>query len=481
MKIPRTIGFRITLGFGLLIIAIIINAILTHRIVSGNQSLQEELSNVQEPSLRLLIEMRTSLHQSSDLLDTWMMSGRDPESDILMELGQILQVRIPELHRKILPLSDYWRNQDAESYNDLYALFNDSVQSKTLIFTRKISPDTAAIPDFIHSCNALDNLIQVFDRHTVQSRVKLENTYIKTRKILLVSSILIALSAILIAFILYLALVNPIKQYRDTITSMGKGVIPEKKFREGSDEMGQIGIALNGMIKGLRDLSEFAEQIGKGNFRSDFTPQSDQDILGNSLIRLRADLHNAVIEEEKRKREDESRNWSNQGIARFSEILREHSDDSQSLATRLISELVNYLGARVGGIFIIRKGGPEDGMIDLIASYAYDREKHIKKRIHPGEGLVGRCIQEGSTIFLTDIPDDYIRIKSGLGEDKPKSLLIVPIRLNELIIGVIEIASLEVLPEFQIEFVERIGSSIASSFSGEQVGSSKPPKKDPES
>ena len=77
--------------------------------------------------------------------------------------------------------------------------------------------------------------------------------------------------------------------------------------------------------------------------------------------------------------------------------------------------------------------------------------------------LLGRCVQEGSTIFLTEIPDDYIKIKSGLGQDNPKILLIVPIRLTEIIIGVIEIASLEIIHDFQIEFVERIGSTIASS------------------
>jgi hypothetical protein len=309
-------------------------------------------------------------------------------------------------------------------------------------------------------------MIQRFDDLVAEANVGLETVYGNAGNILLITGIVIVIAAIVIALLLYFALVNPIKQYSDAITSMGKGIIPDKEFREGSDELGQIGAALNSMIKGLRDLSVFAEEIGKGNFKSEFTPLSKDDILGNSLIRLREDLMNAAIEEEKRKREDERRNWSNQGIARFSEILREHSGDTKTLADKLISELVNYLGARVGGIFLIRRKKEEPGDIEMIASYAYERTKHIKKTIQPGEGLVGRCVQEGSTIFLTDIPDGYIKIKSGLGEDDPKSLIIVPIRLNELIVGVIEIASLEVIQDFQIEFVERIGSSIASSLSG---------------
>ncbi len=481
MKFPRTIGFRIILGFGLLILAIILNTVLTHRMVSGNQASCEELSSIQEPSLRLLIEMRTTLHQSQYLLEAWAVSGRDTESDLLMGLEQLLQVRIPELHNQIIPLSDNWRSQDAINYHELYNWYSDSVRTSTLVFTRNLSRNLniELSSNYTRTYEALGNLIRVFDRLTAESRKNLEETYNKTRSVLLVSSILIVLIAILIAFLLYFALVNPIKQYRDTITSMGKGVIPDKEFREGSDEMGQIGLALNSMIKGLGDLSEFAEEIGKGNFRSDFSPQSEQDILGNSLIRLREDLQKAAIEEEKRKREDERRNWSNHGIARFSEILREYSGDSPALANKLISELVTYLGARVGGIFLIRGNNPEDSSIDLYASYAYDRAKHLKKSIQPGEGLVGRCIQEGSTIFLTDIPEDYIKIKSGLGEDKPKSLLIAPIRLNDQIIGVLEIASLEIFQEFQIEFVERIGTSIASSLSGEQTSSSDPETVEP--
>ena len=131
--------------------------------------------------------------------------------------------------------------------------------------------------------NELANLINRFDRLAVQANERTDRMYQKTHNILLSTGVLIALAGILIATLLYFALVSPIRQYSDTITSMGKGIIPDKKFREGSDDMGQIGAALNNMIKGLGDLSVFAEEIGKGNFKSEFSPLSDRDILGNSL------------------------------------------------------------------------------------------------------------------------------------------------------------------------------------------------------
>lgn len=476
MRIPRTIGFRITLGFGLLIIAIIVNIILSYRIVARAQTTQENLSLVLEPSIRNLIELKSSIHQIKDLGQSWVNNSMDPGSQTLAELRFNLQERIPQIHQGLLHLSADWRERDLEAYQELYRYINDSLYSRISELTSSVQgsalsdtimrdPGTRAfLAGFEHADGQLADLISRFDRLVIQASERSEAIYRQTLNVLLITGVLIVLSAIIIAVFLYLGLVRPINRYTKTITSMGRGVIPDMEFREGQDEMGQIGTALNSMIRGLGNLADFSEEIGKGNFRSDFTPLSEKDILGNSLIRLREDLQKAAVEEEKRKREDERRNWSNQGIARFSEILREHSGDRQALTDKLISELVNYLGARVGGIFLIQNTKAKN--IELIAGYAYERKKHLKKTIEYGEGLIGRCVQEGNTILLTDVPEDYLKIKSGLGEDNPKSLIIVPIRLTDNIIGVIEIASFEIIQDFQIEFVERIGTTIASSLTG---------------
>jgi hypothetical protein len=492
MRFPRTIGFRIAVGFGLLIITIFFSARLSYRLMARVQATQTSLHYVLEPSIRKLIELQNTIHQAGDIVTSWDRSGHNAGSPRLRELREIYQSRLPATQLQILKLSDGWKQEDSDAYSKLSKYISDSLYEQTMQFINSPSPAFRSSGDSLTATKPLNDLlkpyqftdreigiiIERFDMMSAQADEKAEAIFRKAGNIMLVTGVAIALAALIIASLLYVSLARPIKQYRDSITLIGKGVIPDRKFREGTDEMGQIGAALNSMIKGLGNLSQFAGEIGKGNFKSDFSPLSEQDILGNSLIRLRESLKNAAIEEEKRKREDERRNWSNQGIARFSEIMREYSEDPGAQANKLISELVKYLGARVGGIFLIRPGestpgdaDAEPGDIELIASYAYDRTKHIKKVIKSGEGLVGRCVQEGSTIFMTNIPEDYIKIKSGLGEDNPRSLLIVPIRFNDRIIGVIEIASLEIVMDFQIEFVERIGSSIASSLSREHHGS----------
>jgi methyl-accepting chemotaxis protein len=153
----------------------------------------------------------------------------------------------------------------------------------------------------------------------------------------------------------------------------------------------------------------------------------------------------------------------------FADILRENNDNLAELTYSIIKNLVSYTNSIQAGIFILNDNDKDNPVIEMTACYAYDRRKFMQKTVLIGEGLVGRCFQEGKRIFMIDIPKDYISITSGLGKDNPRCLLLVPLKVNDEILGVIEIATFKTYEQHQIEFIEKVAASIASTISSVRI------------
>lgn len=207
----------------------------------------------------------------------------------------------------------------------------------------------------------------------------------------------------------------------------------------------------------ISKLSDFANDLGKGLYDSSYEPYGNEDILGNILIEMR-DNTKTNLEEEKK------RSWSVSGVAKFGEILRNNLNDMGQLGDKVIREMVNYLGANQGGVFIVEEEKGER-YLDLVACYAYERKKFLNRQMPIDEGLVGQAMLEKDVIFLTEVPDGYVNITSGLGKATPRCVLIVPLSVNDDVLGVMEIASFHVLEEHEVDFVKTIANSFASTVS----------------
>jgi transcriptional regulator with GAF, ATPase, and Fis domain len=179
-------------------------------------------------------------------------------------------------------------------------------------------------------------------------------------------------------------------------------------------------------------------------------------------------LNDYIKEIEAAKKDSEKRQWSAQGLAMFADILRAHHSDSQKMFDSIVSNLVKYIGANQGALFLI-EGENEDRSLQLVATYAYDRKKYIQKTIPVGEGVLGQAVLEKSPVYMTAVPRQYIQITSGLGDAPPRSLLVSPLLVNEEVFGVIELASFQNFEPHVQEFVGRIGESIASTISTVRV------------
>lgn len=289
------------------------------------------------------------------------------------------------------------------------------------------------------------------------------------------TSILIGLLGLIIISLVTWRLAHsislPVQNITGYMQRLAKGEIDKSMHIDikTGDELEQMASAFNTSIKGLDEKTRFASNIGRGNLDSELQLLSEQDVLGKSLIEMQTDLKKAREEELARQEESRIRSWSTEGYARFSEILRNNNDDMELLSFNIIQNLVKYLDANQGGIFIFNEEDEGDKYLELMACYAFDRRKYLEKKIMPGEGLVGACFLEKKTIYMTKIPQDYIQITSGLGDENPNALILVPLLLNEEVYGVLEIASFREFKPYQIEFIEKIGESVASTISAVKI------------
>ena len=130
---------------------------------------------------------------------------------------------------------------------------------------------------------------------------------------------------------------------------------------------------------------------------------------------------------------------------------------------KLIASLVTYLKANQGGIYVVEESEQASQVsIQLASCYAYSRKKFVDQSYSPGQGLIGQAYLEKEYIYLTEVPTDYIRITSGLGESTPRAILIMPLKVNDKVEGLIEIASFTRFDQYQIAFIQKAGENIAS-------------------
>lgn len=175
--------------------------------------------------------------------------------------------------------------------------------------------------------------------------------------------------------------------------------------------------------------------------------------LGQTLLNLGASLQDT------RQREFNF-NWVTKGKEKISDILRVHTriDD---LAEATIEGIISYCGAVQAAFYIL-----EGDTLRTVTQYAYDRKRFEKDEIKIGRGLIGAAAYEKQLIYRTEIPDDYFTITSGLiGRSKPKSLLIIPLRQEEEVQGVIEVSFFQPsLPDYYMLLAEEIGTMVGSTL-----------------
>ncbi len=256
---------------------------------------------------------------------------------------------------------------------------------------------------------------------------------------------------------------------RKHITRLGQGELPEDIKAVNNDEIANMKRSINNLTQNLKNTREFAIAVGNGNFEKDVDVFENKGDLGGSLVEMREKLIQVAAERKQQEDNDKQRLWINEGVALFSDILRDNIADYSVMGKRIVSELVKYTNSAQGALFIVKEQEFEDTQLALEASYAMNRLKYIDRVIKPGEGLIGECYLEKESIFITDIPDSYGSIEVSLGHFRPKSIYISPLKSDGKVLGIIELSSLQIFTDWEKQFIDRIAGDIASAISMAQI------------
>lgn len=206
-----------------------------------------------------------------------------------------------------------------------------------------------------------------------------------------------------------------------------------------------------------------ATEIAEGNLELEINEAQASDKLGQALFHMLEKLREADQRERLEK-------FINQGLTGIHDILRRKDSNLKEISDTVLQYLVRYVKANQGSLFVHK---PQTKTLQLLSCYAYDKKKHMEKELAYGQGLIGQAFLEKETIQLKEVPASYVQITSGLGEATPRFLIIVPLKVNETVVGVFELAFFKAISEDVVQLLElaaeHIGSEILAGQKGEEM------------
>jgi CHASE3 domain sensor protein len=217
------------------------------------------------------------------------------------------------------------------------------------------------------------------------------------------------------------------------------------------------------IIGNLNKAATFIKNISQGNYDvkwdgfSSAASEMNKHNISGELLHMR--------EEMKKKRDEGIRQqWVSEGLNKVAQIVRDHQTNFESLCEKTVAFIVKYLQAQQAGLFVLNDEDESDPHISLVCCYAFDKKKFVEKRVEIGDGILGQAFLEGYPVYLTDVPDDYVRITSGLGESNPRCITIYPMRHNDTVVALIEIASFNPNDQYALDFLGDACKTIAASI-----------------
>jgi HAMP domain-containing protein/CheY-like chemotaxis protein/signal transduction histidine kinase len=205
----------------------------------------------------------------------------------------------------------------------------------------------------------------------------------------------------------------------------------------------------------MRAIAEVAIAVTKGDLTRSIAVQAEGElaILKDNVNQMIANLRDTT-------QKNTEQDWLKTNLAKFTRMLQGQRD-LETVSKLILSELAPLVSAQHGVFYLMEGNEGYDTHLKLLSTYAYRERKHLANRFRMGEGLVGQCALEKERILLTEVPDNYVKISSGLGEATPLNAVVLPVLFEGQVTAVIELASFRRFSEIHLMFFDQLTESIA--------------------
>jgi methyl-accepting chemotaxis protein len=223
-------------------------------------------------------------------------------------------------------------------------------------------------------------------------------------------------------------------------------------WRDLTDNVNELAANLTTQV---RAIAEVATAVTKG----DLTPSIAVEAQGEVAV-LKDNINQMIANLRETTQKNTEQDWLKTNLARFTRMLQGQRD-LETVSKLILRELAPLVAAQQGLFYLMDTGENHPPYLKLIGTYAYRERKHLSNRFHLGDGLVGQCALEKERILLTEVPPDYIKISSGLGEASPLNVVVLPVLFEGQVTAVIELASFHRFSEIHLTFFDQLTESIA--------------------
>jgi signal transduction histidine kinase/DNA-binding response OmpR family regulator/HAMP domain-containing protein len=259
------------------------------------------------------------------------------------------------------------------------------------------------------------------------------------------------------------SMIDTLATFADQVTTVAREVGVEGKlggqasvpgaagtWKDLTDNVNQLAANLTTQV---RAIAEVATAVTKGDLTRSIKVEAQGEVAA-----LKDNINEMIVNLKDTTLKNAEQDWLKTNLAKFSRMLQGQKN-MITVGRLILSELAPLVTAHHAVMYTHDALG-DPPCLTLLASYAYDKPGEVGPRFALGEGLIGQCAIEKQKILLTNVPENYIRVSSGLGSAAPANVMVLPIVFEGQVKAVLELASFEHFNPTHQAFLDQLTESI---------------------